>query len=345
MPTDLIILANFVLKVTIYLIAFLSVFFAVLFVIYISVTVYHNILEKRRKSIMPHFMSILDMYLSGKVDAENVKFTLFNKSFIRDFIVDKAYGADPRVRKKLGVLYKKLGFYARDVREAKSPFWWVKARVLERMTLLEVADFERYAYPMLEAREYEVSISAVTHLVSIKSSKVYRDLYGIFSRSSRWMFRLLVNKLYFLDLPLESIMPLIVSENRDYRKAAAILLGKLGNAGAIGALKKLAEDQVKDVVREAVVSLGKIGLPETVDAIGLRITHSESDVRAACARALGGIPDGRATDFLKALADDGDFRVRLQAFRQLLKKGEAGVEIIRSLSAKYPDMAGEFLKR
>ncbi len=79
------------------------------------------------------------------------------------------------------------------------------------------------------------------------------------------------------------------SDNRDYRKAAAILLGQKDKFDAIKVLKKLCYDNIEDVRREAVLSLGRIGHIDAIPILREKMNDKHYQVRVAVVKALGNI--------------------------------------------------------
>ncbi|MBA7577930.1 hypothetical protein ES708_19786 [subsurface metagenome] len=160
-------------------------------------------------------------------------------------------------------LYKNFGFLDDDIKQLRSRAWWRRVMAIERLGVLEMKAAENHIFPLLTDRS-EVRFAALRALATMGSRRLGKMLPEIFANNSRWAYRFLVNTLAEAKIPVASLRPLAASADHDYRKAAAILLGREGNDEAIPLLKQLAGDTVKDIRRESVLSLGRIGSAEAV---------------------------------------------------------------------------------
>ena len=128
---------------------------------------------------------------------------------------------------------------------------------------------------------------------------------------------------------------LIEAMQNDYmssetRRGAAELLGKVGNAQAVGSLVIALKDADTDLARIAAEALGKIGDTGAVEPLIQKIKSSEDDryvvnqIRKSAAEALGRIQDMRAVDPLIQIikSSEDDNWVREEAAKALGQIGD-----------------------
>jgi HEAT repeat protein len=356
----------YAVPIAIYVLILLAGVFIILLAIYF-VSIYVHTRKKRYiERRTPRWRELIEELLEGKRSPEDVYLSHREHRYFRDLLIVVFFSKEPpcteemeelakqrtafeHLRKdrscleKIGTVYRQLGFHKDDIRELESPYWWRRAHALERLTDLKIEEAEDAVFPLLSDPRSEVRFSAAKMLAAIGSSKLVETLPRIFKESTRWSYRYLVNILYVADIPAASLKPLATSEDRDFRKAATVLLGRRWNREGIPMLKVLVDDEVKDVRREAVRSLGRIGLVEGLPVISSKADDPHPQVRAEVAKALGELGDKDALPLLERLADDTDFNVRLQAFTALSRLGAAGAAVIRKYGNKHPEMVREFL--
>ena len=208
---------------------------------------------------------------------------------------------------------------------------------------------EKHILPLLKDKRSEVRFSALKALAESGSPSLPGIVKDVFEDTTRWAYRYIVSILTAYRLPVESLKPLADSDNRDFRKAAAQLLGYEGADDSVPYLEKLATDNIKDVRREAVRSLGRIKTKKAVHALAAKGADAHPQVRKAVAVGLSALFDAPGAEAMvpavTRLASDKDFEVRLGAFYALACLGEPGREVIRSFEEEHPRMVSEFLLR
>jgi HEAT repeat protein len=100
------------------------------------------------------------------------------------------------------------------------------------------------------------------------------------------------------------------------RKFAAILLGKLGNLGAIEPLGMALYDLHHEVGKAAAESLARFGMP-AVDVLTEALSHPEMWIRIHSIIALAKIRDGRVTPILLEMLNDPEREVKKQVIESL----------------------------
>jgi len=328
-----------------YTLIVLGALFLLLLIIYLISIYLHHRQKRYMDGKTAHWQSLVDSLLGEDKSPADLKLSHRERNYFRDILIAEYSKQGVSGRNTIRNLYKRLGFFDYDAQQLKSHIWWKKIEVMERLTVLELTEAEEHVLPLLTDKRSEVRFSALRMLASVGSQKLGRMLPEIFADNRRWAYRFLVNTLINTRIPIDSLKPLASSPDRDYRKAAAMLLGKEGNREAIPILRQLAGDEVKDVRRETVRSLGRIGLVEARPILAEKARDENPQVRVAVAQALGELKDTDTLYLLDGLADDSDFDVRFQAFFSLAQFGKSGEDIIRKCEGKYPEITREFLSK
>ncbi len=323
---------------------FLSAILLIFLAVYLLAVYSHYRRAKYVKRKTPKWQGIIRSLLLGEISVEGVKISSKDRRYIRDILIAEFSCKDSGGKEDVKDLYRRLGFFEDDLEDLKSRTWWKRIQAILRLGQLQMADADEQVFALLEDERSEVRFSALDMLASNGSEKLSGIIFEIFEKSDRWSYRYLVNILFPYHFPAGYLTPMATSQNRDLRKAAAILLGSSEDAESVPALANLANDDVKDVRREAVRSIGRLAAVEGLPVIERKIEDAEPQVRAEAARALGEIHDSHALYLLDRLADDPDFDVRFRAFFALGHFGEEGRGIIKKYESRYPEMAGEFLK-
>jgi HEAT repeat protein len=127
-----------------------------------------------------------------------------------------------------------------------------------------------------------------------------------------------------VEIGAPAVEPLIASLNDSngvMRQAAAVALGKLGDARAVEPLFAALKDSSKLVNRAAAEALGQIGDTRAAEPLNAALKDSDETVRRAAAEALGQIGDARAAEPLNAALKDSNSHVRKAAAGALDKIG------------------------
>lgn len=322
-----------------------TAFFILLLAVYLVSIYIHARQQRYITKNSAQWQNLLERLLYGEELLRSSGLSRRARGNFRNILLDKCPGQDIEEKRKLIKLYKQFGFFNSDIRQLRSHIWWKKIQAIERLGALELLEAWEYVSPLLTDKRSEVRFSALRVLASTESKKLTQALPNLFANNSRWTYRYLVNELFRIVIPVDSLDPLASSRDRDLRKAAAILLGKDGHTKAIPLLQDLARDNVKDVRREAVRSLGRIRSIEVIPVLEDTANDNEPQVRSEVARALGELKDLNTLGLIERLADDADFEVRFQAFFTLDRFGESGKDVIRKYEDKYPEITSEFLSK
>jgi len=314
-------------------------------IFYIVIIMIHWNRDKTEKKKSIEYNFILTKILHKEIDPNSLGISNKDKKYLRDLLILKLNFSSDEEKDLLRNLYKIWELEKKDIKQLKSRRWWKKVEALKRLKKMKIIEAETLALKLMDSKKAEVRYAALEMLVEIKSEKIYPFLYTMFSSSSRWAYRYLVNVLSVANIPPAYLKPLTISNNRDFRKAAAILLGSKGDEYAIPLLEKLANDTIKDVRREAIKSLGEINTDKSLRVMEKHSEDQNSQIRAILAKALSGYNNDTSFKLLEKLVDDIDFEVRLEAFYSLNKLGPSGKNIMEKYYHKYPDLAMEFLKK
>jgi len=276
-----------------------------------------------------------------------IRYSYFEKSLIKEIIIEGYhYERDELKRKAIREIYKNSGFFREDLANLKSFFWWRRVSAIENLERLNMVETDRIVASLLNDKNFEVKYSAVKMLAATRSPLLPEVLPTLLNGNERWAFRYLVNKLYNSNIPNSLLLPLIPSENRDIRKAAAVLLGKWENSEAVAELEKLLSDSDRYVRLEAFLSMVRIGTPESLKLV-VRHVRDEKDagIRAEISRETANhVNVDGGIELLELLAGDDNFKVAFEAFFSLSEMGEEGHCIISKLSHKYPELSKAFIK-
>lgn len=309
---------------------------------YIVYSIYNQRWQQIVDSHMKKWYHLYGDYMAG--DALPQEFSIPRQCMpcMRETLIKEYADASSGDRELVKNLYVQIGLYRKDLAALDSRKWWHRLHALEQLESMGLKEAEPYVWPLLSDKRNEVRLAAFHLMVSIESELLYRQLDAVFMQSHRWDFRFLVNTLSNKKIPVASLEPLAASSAREYRKAAAILLGYEGNFAAIPLLAVLLHDQYKDTRRESVRSLGIIGGPGALPLILEAGQDPESQIRTVVAGALSGYRQEQAVAMLERLAQDDVFEVRLNAFSSLHRIGEAGKSVIDRYASRYPDLAAEY---
>ena len=102
------------------------------------------------------------------------------------------------------------------------------------------------------------------------------------------------------------IKALNYKKNDEVRKAAASVLGEIGDASAVKPLINVLKFENEYLRRSAAEALGKIGDPMAVEALIRALKDESYNVQSSAAIALGEINDVRAVKPLKIALKNGD---------------------------------------
>jgi len=328
-----------------YTLIVLSAILALLIIIYILSSYIHHRQKEYTVWKTDHCKSIIGSILREGMTPLGFRLTRKEKHCFRDALIDEYSRQSASGKDTIRDLYKKFGFYYKDIRTIRHGMWWKKIQAIERLESIEMGEAESVMLPLLWHKKSEIRYAALKMLSYVGSEKLSAMLLVIFNDNSRWAYRFLTNALMDTKIPVDRLTPLASSTNRDLRKAAAILLGRIGDREAITILESLVDDEVKDVRREAVRSLGRVGLIDGIPVLSDKINDNNPQVRAVAASSLGILKDTESLPLLDKLADDQDFDVRFAAFQALEGFGQSGVNIITKHSSKYPEMVNEFISK
>lgn len=108
------------------------------------------------------------------------------------------------------------------------------------------------------------------------------------------------------------------------RRYLALALGRLGEPGAVPALRRaLAGDETdSETIIYSAWSLGAIGDPSAVPDLVRLASHEDRGIRKAAVHALGGYPGPEAADALRAALEDAADDVRWNAALALGHRGD-----------------------
>lgn len=324
---------------------FLTILFLVLLWIYLT-SIYLHAREERY--ILHRRKNWLKIIHTLSTDSKPLNDTLSlrkDRKHFQNLLIEQFSAIDLAGKERVRRIYEELGFLDEAIKNLKSRFWWKRAGAAERLGNLQYHEAEKHVLPLLRDKRQEVRYSAIRMLVSIKSDGLCSNLVNIFKDNSRWTYKYLIAVLFESDIPVSYLKALAESENRDLRKAAAILLGKKSNHAAIPVLHDLVDDDVADVRREAIYSLSQIGVVEAIPVFSRRVDDPDPQVRAIVAKSLGRFDDLKVLCPLEKLADDPDFDVRYQAFFSLYKLGYSGRLVFFQFKNKYPELVREFLSK
>ncbi|KYC51910.1 MAG: putative lyase [Candidatus Methanofastidiosum methylothiophilum] len=334
-------LTPFVKKILIALLVFL--FFMLIF--YIITIIVHWNSEKIKNKKRTEYNFLLNKIFQKQINPNSITIPKKNEKYVRDLLILKLKFSSNDEKKIIKKLYKIWGLEEEDIKQLKNQRWWKKVEALNRLEKMKISEAENEVIKLIENKRIEVRYAALKMLVGINSEKIYPVVYLMFTSSSRWAYRYLVNVLSDTIIPPAYLKPLAMSKDRDFRKAAAILLGVKENESALPLLEILSNDPIKDVRRETVRSLGEINTDKSLAIMQKHIEDPNYQIRASLAKGLSGYKNDTALKLLDKLANDDVFEVRLEAFYSLNKLGKRGMSIIEKYYKKYPNLAMEFLNK
>lgn len=118
---------------------------------------------------------------------------------------------------------------------------------------------------------------------------------------------------------LSKVRKLLAHEKTETRATVAWVLGQVGDASDIPALKKLAREETVVGTRTFVLNaLARLGDAESIEEVGRNLSHAEPEVRTYAADALSGL---RVVKFLPQyikLLDDQQIDTRVRAAQAIL---------------------------
>jgi len=117
-----------------------------------------------------------------------------------------------------------------------------------------------------------------------------------------------IETLPWLGAPaVEPVIAVLKDHDPSVRRAAALVLGRLGDPRAVEPLLPLLGDQDKSVRATTAQALGSIDDPRAVDALLARLKDDDREVRISAALSLGAVGDPRAEEPLREqLASERD---------------------------------------
>ncbi len=332
-------LTPFVKKILIGLLIFL-----VLMLIFYIITIFvHWNNEKIRNKKRTEYNFLLNKIFQKQMNPNSMSISKKDEKYVRDLLILKLKFSSAEEKEIIKKLYKIWGLEEQDIKQLKNQRWWKKVEALNRLEKMKSSEAENEVIKLIENKRIEVRYAALKMLVGINSKKIYPIVYIMFTSSSRWAYRYLVNVLSDTIIPSIYLKPLATSDNRDFRKAAAILLGGKENESALPLLEILANDTIKDVRREAIKSLGEINTDKSLTIMQKHLEDPNYQIRASLAKGLSGYKNDSVFRLLEKLADDDVFEVRVEAFYSLNKLGTRGKNIIEKYYHKYPNLVMEFL--
>jgi HEAT repeat protein len=119
---------------------------------------------------------------------------------------------------------------------------------------------------------------------------------------------------------VDPLIAALASSDRQVRRAAARILGEIGDPAAVAPLIRALRDPYTTMRTVAGTALVKIGLPAVEPLIAV-LEDADLRVREGAAVSLGKIGDARAVDPLIAMLEDADVRVRSTATDALQRLG------------------------
>jgi HEAT repeat protein len=125
------------------------------------------------------------------------------------------------------------------------------------------------------------------------------------------------------ELSTEILDKVLKGEDWHIRRAAAKVLGEMGDATAIPLLSKALTDEDWHVRQAAAKALGEIGNVTAIPHLSKALMDEDWHVRRAAAQALGKIGDGTAISLLSAALSDEDEDVREATAKALGEIGDA----------------------
>jgi len=131
------------------------------------------------------------------------------------------------------------------------------------------------------------------------------------------------------------------------RRYLALVLGLLGDRGAVTPLRDGLDDSDAETVKNCVWALGRIGDDDSALRI-IELTHNdESSVRLMAVYVLGSMSNPKALSVLKASLNDPDELVKWNAAFGLANKGDAAAwdVLVRLLDKEYVDRVTQLMPR
>lgn len=112
------------------------------------------------------------------------------------------------------------------------------------------------------------------------------------------------------------------------RTGAAEVLGRIGDARALGTLAGALKDAEGSVRQKAAEALGHIGDARALPSLAEALAAADSSLRWWAAEALGRISDSRAIPVLQEALQDGDRFVRQKVTEALSRMGDAAAPVL-----------------
>ncbi len=116
---------------------------------------------------------------------------------------------------------------------------------------------------------------------------------------------------------LQQLLQALKSDDRELRKSAAISLGSLGCAEAIGPLVERLDDPRSQVRQVAAQALGSLGGSDALRGLGRAVAHRDPETRRTAVEVLGRIGTKDAVEPLSRAIQDSDEAVQIAAIDAL----------------------------
>lgn len=285
--------------------------------------------QKRKKSLEPIILKYVNWeegslrdYISGALRA-------FDKRIVEMILLDHALIVKGSAKERLTKAFEDLGFIDKYLRGLKSARWWKRADSAEN---LGIAASKRTILPLAEKitdPNLEVRVRAAKALGNMKGVAAVKPLIQALSEPNRWSTIRIADILSNMGKKVVDELIQCFPECPIHAKVAAVdIMGRIKSLDTVPFLINRLSHTNKDIRARAAHALGMIGDPSSSKNLLDALSDKEWPVRAMAAKALGQIKSPEAIDALCKALGDPQWWIRANAAEALKNMGDKGIHAL-----------------
>ncbi|MFW6134228.1 MAG: HEAT repeat domain-containing protein [Elusimicrobiota bacterium] len=320
-------------------------------VLLLFIRIVFTVWNKYKNKVIKNFIPVMKEYLQTGEHRNlksHKKANYFKSKVIKKTIIKTSFGREPHEIDRLANLYRYLGYVEKDIKDARSFLWFVRAESARCLGQLRIEESKEVLRLLLKDRHVQVKLISAWALARTGDAQSLEKAMEELVEASKMAGLRLSSSVFELGKKAGPIvMKALKHDNDNVRILAVHLLGELKSERAVEPLINTALKQENNEIKIAVCkALGNIGSKKAESFLVDMLSHDNWVVRAKSVHALGKIGDPKEINNIVPLLNDEKWWVRYNAGKALFLLGAPGKKALKAEAEKQGhsrDMALQWL--
>lgn len=324
---------------------------AILFIYILSQKLIRNRRERLKNKRKEDLIGIMSSYINGE-DTDLSSLTKTDRLFLYEICVESLPAFEKENRTAMEPLLKDIGAYDRLMKNLQSKRKYNRLESIRVIGYVGILEAIPTLLHMLFDNDSDIRYAAARSLALIGADLYLPYVMDSLSQEGYYNPRKIVEIFSLIDAHTEVLKTMVSSNDIKYKLVAVMAIGRLKDSQYIPQLVDAACTDDKEVKIRALNSILEIGsdLSDYLDRIRPCGKDTAWEVRAAYAKLLSIASSEDVLIELSHLIEDENWWVRVNAATSLLKHGEEGINMLRSIARESSDrfsreLATQYLER